>query len=961
MTDPDAREMATDAATDWATDLPFAWISLPDADTLPLVLYLARLLGRTGDNAPLTVTLPERLHMLLGPTRLLLAGAHLPGGEIDIETDATPDHRARLRFRRGGETAFLTLGLAGAQFAPAIDGAHLFSLDATRWLATPHPAAAGALETVFDPAENLLREVFRDRLREADAAFAARRDLQTARRTLEAGRRTTLDLRDLSAKLQRKRDEYSALARALSIRMQELADITAERDALARSLAEAAAARDALAARFAALRPGLVYRICRRLFFRPQQLPLPATTPHVPDAPSGEASGSVPAEAPVARRILFVAGEPETPGMAYRCTRLADAARAAGYEARVMPCAAIGGDDVMWADILHLWRVEFSGHVDILIRLAKEKNATLIFDADDLVFIPHLARTDIIDGIRSIGATEDRIERTFADMRRTMLRCDLGFATTLELADAMRVMLTHTELVPNSYDSASLARARLARRRWTAEQDGLIRIGYATGSRTHQRDFALISPIVAELLLSRPALRLVLFQEAGNKRPVLLMEEFPELAPVAAQIEWRDMVPLDRLPDEFARFDISIAPLETGNVFCEAKSEIKYIEPALAGAACIASPTAPFRRVVRHGVTGLLAGTRDEWRAALLALIDDPERRRIMARDAYHDVLWPFGPQAQAHRLRRILDGIGPDREIQAALSAETALARAAHRPRDLPVIPASTTLFHQDRFDAARVTVVVTLYNYAAYILDALDSVRDQTLDTLDLIVVDDGSTDESVPLARLWMERHADRFNRLILLRTAENVGLGGARNVGMDAAETPFVMQLDADNRLRPEACARLLDAMADDQTGYAYPILHMIGADGPLMGKATSDDPDGATKPALLGDIPFAPARLLGGNHVDAMAMLAKWAWAAAGGYYVARDAMGWEDYDLWCSLAELGITGRHVPEILADYRTHHDSMTNSLTERARHKARVVEHVMQRHPWIRLVATEARQRT
>jgi glycosyltransferase involved in cell wall biosynthesis len=72
------------------------------------------------------------------------------------------------------------------------------------------------------------------------------------------------------------------------------------------------------------------------------------------------------------------------------------------------------------------------------------------------------------------------------------------------------------------------------------------------------------------------------------------------------QIEWREFVPLDQLPNEIAQFDVNLAPLEVGNPFCEAKSELKYFEAALAGVPTIASPTGPYRRAIRHGETGFL-------------------------------------------------------------------------------------------------------------------------------------------------------------------------------------------------------------------------------------------------------------------------------------------------------------------------------------------------------------------
>ena len=152
------------------------------------------------------------------------------------------------------------------------------------------------------------------------------------------------------------------------------------------------------------------------------------------------------------------------------------------------------------------------------------------------------------------------------------------------------------------------------------------------------------------------------------------------------------------------------------------------------------------------------------------------------------------------------------------------------------------------------------------------------------------------------------------------------------------------LDADNRLLPEACVSLL-AATNEMTAYAYPILEQFGE---------------PTRHKVLGDKPYHPMQLVAGNYIDAMALVAKWAWAAAGGYYVSRSAMGWEDYDLWCSFAELGLQGTHVPEILAEYRVHRTSMTSSVTEQDAHKQRVVELVESRHDWIKLVQKAAKNR-
>lgn len=647
--------------------------------------------------------------------------------------------------------------------------------------------------------------------------------------------------------------------------------------------------------------------------------------------------------APLRRNVLFVSGEPHTPGTLYRCDRNAAACALAGHEVRVCECAHASPTDLIWADVVVLWRVEYCTHVAIMIRLARERGATIVFDVDDLVFLPALASIVIIDGIRTIGgATEAGVHTTFANMRATMDRADACFGTTDTLTSHMRHLRPLAFTLPNIFDHATLQRSRMAARIRRAEgSDGLLRIGYASGTRTHQRDFALIVNVLARLMAARPDLRLVLFREPGNQRPILLMDEFPSLKAVADQIEWRDTVPLARLPDEIARFDISIAPLELDNVFCEAKSEIKYLEAALAGVPSVVSPTAPYRACIEDGVTGLLATTEADWERCLTLLLDRPDLRVRMALNARNQVLWNFGPERQARLFQTAIQSFGT--EAAAANAAETALARGHYQSRGVPVVPNSTLLFEHDALTTPDIAIVVTSHNYRDVIIEALESARFQTIERLELIIVDDASTDGSPDIIVAWARRHAQRFSRLVVLAAVENAGLGGARNIAVSASEAPCFLSLDADNRLRPEACQKLLEARAP-LTAYVYPLIEQFDSRGAR---------------GVLGSRPARPQQLVSGNYIDAMALVAKWAWSATGGYYVQRDAMGWEDYDLWCNCAEMGLQGAHLPEILADYRVHEGSMTNSVTERQAHKARVVEFILKRHPWLDF-HTEARSR-
>ncbi len=644
------------------------------------------------------------------------------------------------------------------------------------------------------------------------------------------------------------------------------------------------------------------------------------------------------------RRVLFVAGEPGTPGAAYRTARAAAACVAAGYAAEAVEIFDVNPDNLAAADLVVLWRAGWSGHVQTLIGLAHAAGTRVAFDIDDLIVLPALAVAEIIDGIRTTFVTEAEGRSYFQAMQRTLGNCDLATTTTAALAAAIGRQHPVVHVLPNSHDAATERASRRAVR-FRAERvpDGRVRLGYAGGTRTHQKDFATIAGAVARVLVACPETVLVLFRDPASGQGLVLLDEFPDLLPLAGRVEWRDMVPLAALPDELARFDVSLCPLEQGNPFCEAKSELKYFESALAGACLVATPTAPFRAAVAHGVTGYLPADAADWERTLLMLVRDPSLRTRIARDAHHDVLWRFGPRRLAELWGQLLAGL--DGGAAGARASELGLRRGAYLGAPPPEVPDGEVLFSHDTLGEAQVTVGMTSYNYEAHLGEALDSVAAQTLDAIDLVVVDDGSRDGSVTLLLDWAARNRLRFNRLRILRTARNAGLGGARNLVFSEAETPWIMVLDSDNRLRPEACARLLQALeAEPLAAFAYPTIRQFGG---------SD--------ALTGTDSFDPHRLASGNYIDAMAMVAKWAWAAAGGYYVRRDAMGWEDFSLWCRLVELGQFGLAVPDELADYRVHAGSMVNAITERDANKRAMVEFVETRHPWLRLRMRDSRLRS
>lgn len=633
--------------------------------------------------------------------------------------------------------------------------------------------------------------------------------------------------------------------------------------------------------------------------------------------------------------VVFISGESHTPGHRYRVIRIAEAYQAIGASVTILGPTEIRAQlpVIAGCTILSLWRVAWSEELDMAISACKEKGGKVVFDVDDLMIRPELANAKVIDAIRSNGFDEAKTGELFLRMQQTMLLADLCTTTTHELATQIRLFAKPVLVIPNGYDEQTFTTSRLAyRQRNEAKSSNVIRIGYASGSLTHQKDFQYCYEAVARILKRNPQCRLVLFHDA-SKTPCLDVREFPALEAVRDQIEWRLLVPVEELPKELARFDINIIPLETGNIFTESKSELKYYEAALVGTCSIASPTGPFRRIIRNAETGYLANSLQDWENYLQALVSNPELRARLSKAALGDILLPYGPVRRVQQISRLAAYlIHPNLRptvFQAILNEEL-------NKNEIPGVelPEHDIVYQHDRLEPGTVTVVIPLYNYSQFIEEALDSVKQQSLTPVDLVVVNDCSTDDSLAVAQQWLEGNHQHFNRVVLASNRSNSKLGPSRNVGFHLAETDYVFALDADNRLGSQCLESCLNAARQSKAAFIYPTLQEFGA---TNGK--------------IGDLEYTPMRLVSGNYIDAMALVSKAAWRHVGGYRNIR--FGWEDYDFWCRIVEAGLDARHLPgKPQAFYRVHGNSMLRTTTDETRNKKELIQHLEDLHPWLHI---------
>jgi peptidoglycan/xylan/chitin deacetylase (PgdA/CDA1 family)/GT2 family glycosyltransferase/SAM-dependent methyltransferase len=208
------------------------------------------------------------------------------------------------------------------------------------------------------------------------------------------------------------------------------------------------------------------------------------------------------------------------------------------------------------------------------------------------------------------------------------------------------------------------------------------------------------------------------------------------------------------------------------------------------------------------------------------------------------------------------------------------------------------------------KVSVVIPARDAGATLAATLDSLRAQTLESWEALVVDDGSTDDTATVAR---ERAA--ADARIRVLDGGGLGAGAARNAGIEAAEAGLLLFLDADDLLAPTHLERLAGVLADPGLGAVHCRWTRLAPDG-----ATVETPSfGAT-----GDLFRTLARACG-FPIHACLVRAELV-RTVGGF--DPELAICEDWDLWHRVARTGARFGFVPEPLAVYRMRPDSASLS---------------------------------
>ncbi len=231
-----------------------------------------------------------------------------------------------------------------------------------------------------------------------------------------------------------------------------------------------------------------------------------------------------------------------------------------------------------------------------------------------------------------------------------------------------------------------------------------------------------------------------------------------------------------------------------------------------------------------------------------------------------------------------------------------------------------------------SSIATLIPAYNAAAHIQQALDSIAAQTRLPDEIVVVDDGSTDDTAAIVTAWSSRH--RQLRLQLLRQA-NQGASAARNAAIHAAHSDHVAFLDADDLLEPDHHARLAQALGrSDAVVCVFGQQSVFTEAGEhcanfLLGKpieqvAYEVRDDGLR---LLGEGLWAA--LVQGNFIPTSGSMARRQVLVAAGAF-DTDLKTSEDRDLWLRVSRLGTLG-YLPTRVARKREHDTNLTGNANQ------------------------------
>jgi glycosyltransferase involved in cell wall biosynthesis len=221
-------------------------------------------------------------------------------------------------------------------------------------------------------------------------------------------------------------------------------------------------------------------------------------------------------------------------------------------------------------------------------------------------------------------------------------------------------------------------------------------------------------------------------------------------------------------------------------------------------------------------------------------------------------------------------------------------------------------------------ISIIIPCYNHGQYINDAINSIKESHNDNYDIIIINDGSTDNYTN--NKLEELKSDGYNVV----SQNNQGLGKSRNNGIKISKGKYILPLDADNKIKPDFITKAIDILETN------PSVSIVYSDRQLFGNSNN----------LIKVGEFDLSHILAGNYIDACAIYRRAVWESIGGYDEKMPVQGWEDWDFWLSAIERKIQFCYIPEPLFLYRVVDNSMIQEL-EGNPNKNALIEYIYKKH--------------
>ncbi|MDG4963676.1 rhamnan synthesis F family protein [Lactococcus lactis] len=331
---------------------------------------------------------------------------------------------------------------------------------------------------------------------------------------------------------------------------------------------------------------------------------------------------------PHPKHILIIDGvENQIPQCTrYRVINKAEQLRSFSHEVWTVNASDFQMGYAEYASQIIIYRTPYSEQFKQLIELAHKYNKPVFYDIDDLVY--DTSYTDQLDYVKTLGKEEkEAYDSGVRSYGKLMELCDAFITSTTDLKNELLKLGKPVYLNRNlaSEELISISEQAIDK---TIKDKKKIKIGYFSGSITHNENFDLIRSAILKILKEFPQTELHLVghltipDEMKNYKKQLIVHDF---------LDWT------LLPSLVAEMDINLAPL-VDNVFNRAKSEIKWLEAALVGVTTVASDIGSFSEIITNETTGVLVAD-GMWYEQLKDLIDNKTKLEFLGNNAKRKVI----------------------------------------------------------------------------------------------------------------------------------------------------------------------------------------------------------------------------------------------------------------------------------------------------------------------------------